>query len=372
MLRDLAIITIIALGLIGWLGLKTRAPAPAIEPISLANVLGEAPDHFRRVTGPEAVVFPRDHAAHPEYRNEWWYFTGNLTGPDGQALGFQFTLFRFAQGPGAPVDSDWTSDQLWMAHLALSDIDSARFFQAERFSREALGLAGATESRWWLRDWQIVATEDGWRLDAATHDFELDLTLDLVRPIVLQGDQGYSRKGPEPGNASRYYSATRLATEGRVRMGDHWLEVEGLSWLDREWGSGQLAEDVQGWDWFALHLDDGRDLMIYRLRHPDGSASSWSAGILVDADGSSRTLNASDFNAMELSVWKDGQGVSWPLAWSLDVPSAQLSLTVRAAFNEQRWTRSVPYWEGSVIVSRTDDDQQVGQGYLELSGYADQ
>lgn len=371
MLKDLALILVLALTLIGWLGLKTRPPAVEVQPIALANVLGEAPASFRQVTGPQPLSFPDDHAAHPEYRSEWWYFTGNLEDADGRELGFQFTLFRFGQEPGAAVDSAWASDQLWMAHLALSDLSTQRFFQAERFSRSALGLAGATEQRWWLRDWLAEATEDGWQLRAGTPEFGLDLTLDLNRPIVLQGDQGYSQKGPDRGNASRYYSATRLAAEGRVRLGDQWLMADGLAWLDREWGSGQLAEDVAGWDWFSLHLDDERDLMLYRLRHPDGSASEFSAGILVQPDGQARVLSADDFSAIPLSFWRDPAGVRWPLTWEVEVPQANLALSVEAAFEQQLWRQSVHYWEGSVRVRPARGGAPIGRGYLELSGYGE-
>lgn len=371
MLKDLLLLMILALALIGWLGLKTLTPATDIQPISLADVLGEAPDVFRQVTGPDPLNFPADHAAHPDYRSEWWYFTGNLDGPDGRALGFQFTLFRFGQEPGEMTDSEWASDQLWMAHLALSDLSTKRFFQAERFSRSALALAGATEHRWWLRDWQVQALENGWQLQAGTTEFGLDLDFELTRPIVLQGNQGYSQKGPKAGNASRYYSATRLGASGRVRLEDQWLAVEGLAWLDREWGSGQLADDVAGWDWFSLHLNDGRDLMLYRLRHADGSASKWSAGILVEPDGRATVLEAGDFRATAQTYWRDRHGVRWPLNWRVEVPAVGLTLNVQAAFEQQLWEQSVHYWEGSVEVRSAEGGPLLGRGYLELSGYGE-
>lgn len=370
MSRDLVLILILGLLMLAWLGKRTQPPEPEPSTISLVNVLGEAPEQFRRVLGPEDIEFPRDHAVHTDYRSEWWYFTGNLVDDDGRPFGFQFTLFRFGQTPELVIDSAWASDQLWMAHLALSDIDQERFYQAERFARGALGLAGANERHWWLRDWQVVAEDDGWRLQATTPEFDIDLIMHLTRPIVFQGDRGYSRKGPEPGNASRYYSATRLASHGQIRLGERKLVVEGLAWLDREWGSGQLAEEVEGWDWFALHLDDGRDLMIYRLRQHDGTASPWSAGVLVQPDGQSQVLTAGDFEARPGAYWRDSSGVRWPLEWDLDLPSENLALAVKARFEAQRWTRSVPYWEGSVSVSDRVGGQTIGLGYLELSGYA--
>ncbi len=368
---DLAILVLVVTALVAWLGWQTRTTEPGVEAIGLAQVLGDAPAHFRRVTEPVALEFPRDHGAHPDYRSEWWYFTGNFETADGQRLGFQFTLFRFALNEAQTAQSDWATDTLWMAHLALSDGRSRRFFQAERFARGALELAGATESRWWLRDWVVNATPSGWHLVADGGDFALELNLDQVRPLVLQGDSGYSRKGPEPGNASRYYSATRLEASGRIRLDQQWLEVTGLAWLDREWGSNQLSETLAGWDWFALHLDDGRDLMVYRLRDHDGNASPWSAGALVERDGSSRTLQHTDFTADALTWWRDPDGQRWPLSWRIRVPDAGLDLTTRPLFEDQLWTRSVRYWEGMIDVIDSASGQPLGRGYTELSGYAE-
>jgi predicted secreted hydrolase len=368
---NLLILAVLVVALVAWLGWQTRTPPVPNGSLGLDQVLGPAPEQFRQVRGPEPLSFPADHAAHPDYRSEWWYFTGNLTGPDQRRYGFQFTLFRFGLESGRERDSAWQSDATWMAHLALSDGDRKRFYQSERFARGALGLAGATTERWWLRDWTVTATPQGWRLAARDDAFGLDLDMVLTRPIVLQGDAGYSRKGPAPGNASRYYSATRLATRGRITIDGAAVPVEGLAWLDREWGSGQLAETIEGWDWFALHLDDGRDLMLYRLRQTDGQASPFSAGKLVAADGSSRTLAAGDFDARPQRWWQGPQGHRWPLKWSLAVPSADLELVVEALFDAQLWEGSVRYWEGAIDVSDANTGDTAGRGYLELSGYSD-
>ncbi|MFU8832859.1 MAG: lipocalin-like domain-containing protein, partial [Wenzhouxiangella sp.] len=367
----LATIMLLVTALVAWLGWQTRETVTERVSISLEAVLGEAPDLFRRVTGPEPLEFPADHGSHPDYRSEWWYFTGNLEDDERQRMGFQFTLFRYGLEPGPALDSEWQTDHLWMGHMALSDGRQQRFFQAERFSRDALGLAGATPDRWWIRDWRIERQDDGWILRAETDEFGLDLELRPIRGLVLQGDHGYSRKGPEPGNASRYYSATRLQTSGRVRLADQWLEVSGLSWLDREWGSGQLSDTIVGWDWFALHLDDGRDVMIYRLREPDGSASKYSAGTLVAADGSARTLVAEDFHSRITRWWRDPTDQQWPLEWHIDVFAADLRLAIRPIFDHQLWKQSVRYWEGAVDVLDADTGQTVGRGYMELSGYAE-
>ncbi len=368
---DLVLLGLVVSSLVGWLVWQTRAPETDMGQISLSQVLGDAPEHFRRVTEPLPLHFPDDHGAHPDYRSEWWYFTGNFESAAGQRLGFQFTLFRFALNEPQAAESAWAADALWMAHLALSDAESERFFQAERFARGALGLTGATPERWWLRDWTVTATADGWHLNADAGEFALELDLNQTRPLVLQGDRGFSRKGPEPGNASRYYSATRLDSSGRIRLDGEWIEVEGLAWLDREWGSNQLSDTLAGWDWFALHLDDGRDLMVYRLRDHQGEASRWSAGALVNADGSYTTLIASDFSTEALDWWRDPDGNRWPLGWRIQVPDAELDLVTRPLFNDQLWTRSVRYWEGMIDVIDHASGEIIGRGYTELSGYAE-
>ncbi|MEE4329498.1 MAG: lipocalin-like domain-containing protein [Wenzhouxiangella sp.] len=371
-MRLKAIVILAAIvALVAWLGWQTRSPTTPAESLLLDQVLGEAPEQFKMVLGPEPVSFPSDHAAHPDYRSEWWYFTGNLDGPDGRRFGFQFTLFRFGLETGPERDSAWQADATWMAHLALSDGERQRFYQRERFARGALGLAGATTERWWLRDWSVEATEQGWHLLAHAEDFGLELEMALTRPIVLQGEAGFSRKGPERGNASRYYSATRLATRGEVVVDQTRLPVEGLAWLDREWGSGQLPEAIAGWDWFALHLDDGRDLMLYRLRQSDGQASPFSAGVLVGPDGSNRKLAIEDFAAVPRRWWQGPGGHRWPLQWSVSVPSAGLELNVEPVFDRQLWEGSVRYWEGAMNVLDATTGTALGRGYLELSGYSE-
>jgi predicted secreted hydrolase len=202
----------------------------------------------------------------------------------------------------------------------------------------------------------------------------MGLRLDLIpdRDMVLQGQGGYSRKGPEPGQASRYYSFTRLAASGSLSVGNWTGQVSGLAWLDREWGSSPLAESLAGWDWFALQLDDGRDLMVYRLRRHDGSASEFSAGSLVRQDGSYRVLQAGDFLARPERRWSDQEGVEWPLRWHIQVAEEDIDVIVDAAFDDQRWRASVPYWEGMVDVTDARGEGAIGRGYMELSGYADQ
>lgn len=373
MRRDLLVVIVLAALAVAWLVQRSSAPVSRATPLDTTALLADAPEAFARVIGPEALEFPADHAAHPGYRSEWWYFTGNLTAEDGRRFGMQFTLFRFglsADEQARPLDSVFAADAVWMAHLAVSDIEAGRFLHRERFARGTLDLAGATADEWWLRDWVVKRTETGWRLQADAGEFGVDLALDAVKPVVLQGDAGYSRKGPEPGNASRYYTLPRLAAHGSVSVANTTHSVDGTAWLDREWGSSQLGAGIEGWDWFALQLNDGRDLMLYRLRTEDGTASPYSAGALIGPGGQARMLDLEAFSLEPVRTWRDTEGASWPVAWRVRVPSANLDLLVRAAFDEQQWRTGVRYWEGAVDIVDPESSQLQGYGYLELSGYA--
>ncbi len=370
MTRDLILIAALASILVGWLAWQTIADDPDPVRLQASGLLSAEPDEFKRVTGPAPLEFPADHGLHPGYRNEWWYFTGNLDTEVGP-VGFQFTLFRFALDPGPAFDSAWHGEAVWMAHLAVSDGSSKTFYQSERFARGAARLAGADAERWWLRDWQVLATNSGWRLEADAGDVAVELEMERLKPFVLQGEGGYSQKGPEPGNASRYYSATRLTADGRIRLDGQWRSAIGTAWLDREWGSSQLSDDLAGWDWFALQLDDGRELMVYRLRRHDGSPSPYSAGVVVAKDGNPTHLNVDDFTTSERRWWRDHEGHRWPVEWQISVPEAELKLRVEPLFDQQRWDGSIIYWEGALRVLDAGSGKPLGRGYLELSGYAD-
>ena len=370
MKRDLTIALLVALIAIAWLTQRTANAPDGATGVSGTGLLNNAPEEFLRITGPPSLQFPEDHALHPGYRNEWWYFTGNLEDEDGARYGFQYTLFRFALPAEAPRAGDFATDAIWMAHLAVSDIEGERFLSRERFARDALGMAGATADQWWLRDWRVERGAAGWRLTAGFDQAALELTLAPTRPPVLQGDAGYSRKGPEPGNASAYYSITRMQARGALTLDGRTRSVSGLAWLDREWGSSQLGEGIAGWDWFALQLADGRDLMLYRLRTAAGAASPFSAGALVEPGGEYRILKRDDFELTPTRTWRDAAGVEWPVAWRVRVPEAGLDVRVEATFDAQRWRGTVSYWEGAVDVFDAGGDR-AGRGYLELSGYAD-
>ena len=338
---------------------------------------------FARVFEPRVFKFPADHGTHPNYRTEWWYFTGNLHTEQGRHFGFQLTFFRFALAPAtartSPSEwSRWRTQQAWMAHFAVTDSATGRFHSFERFSRGAMGFAGASKQRFevWLEDWAARGNDDSvsaerltLALRAADSGVALALELLALKPRVLQGDRGFSAKSPVPGNASYYYSYPRLQATGAVTIDNVRHSVSGLAWIDREWSTSALARDQSGWDWFALQLDDGRDLMFYRLRGRDGVTHPSSAGVLVSPGGVASALSYDAVRLSELEHWReDGGGLVFPVRWRLKVDD--LDLTVRAMVNDQLHRHGFRYWEGAVAVSGRAGERSVsGHGYLEMTPY---
>jgi predicted secreted hydrolase len=337
---------------------------------------------FARATAPRRLAFPADLGPHPEFRTEWWYYTGNLETAARRHFGFQLTFFRTALAPPAPGvaarASAWAASQLYLAHFALTDTAGRRFHAWSRLGREALGLAGAraTPFRVWLEDWSAASeAPEGLpvRLRAAEGDVAIDLVLASDKPIVQQGDHGLSRKGPEPGNASYYYSLSRMSARGTVRAGGEPLPVSGLAWMDREWSTSALGPDLVGWDWLALQLDDGRDLMVYRLRRRDGTADARSSGTLIAVDGATRPLAAGDVILDALDHWTSPRSrVRYPSRWRLAIPGAALSLEITPRLADQELIVGTRYWEGAVRVQGTAAGRAIaGRGYVELVGYGD-
>jgi len=308
---------------------------------------------------------------HPGFATEWWYLTGNVQTVHGRRFGYQFTLFRVGLRPGeAAQDSAWRSKQIYMGHMAISDIDGDRHYSAERLARAAAGLAGArvTPFAVWLGPWSMQANSGLFPLTVSAQDGDIGLSLELQagnKPLVLQGERGLSRKSAAPGNASYYYSYTRLPTSGELRIGDSVYTVAGDSWLDREWSSSALDNDQAGWDWFALQLVDGRDLMYYQLRNRQGGMHAFSRGVLVANDGSVRTLLPDQVTLTPVRHWQAGDGTRYPVSWHVRVPEHGLDLEVNASIDDQLMDHTVRYWEGAVEVSGS----HAGRGYLELSGY---
>jgi predicted secreted hydrolase len=322
--------------------------------------LGAAAEGFAPVTALADFAFPRDHGPHPDFRVEWWYVTANLTGPDGE-YGAQFTLFRQALAPG-PQRVGWASPQMWMGHAAVTSAGSHRF--AETFARGGIGQAGVTLGpfRAWIDDWTLAGDDElgEARVAAQGDGFAYDLRLRADRPPVAQGDGGFSVKS-EQGQASYYYSQPFYAAEGRLTLEGRDIPVTGRAWLDREWSSQPLAEGQEGWDWFALHLDDGAKVMAYRFREAGGA---FLAGTWIGADGRPVPLKP-DQLTVEPRAWAEVAGRRLPVAWHLAIPRFGLDVDTEP-LNAQSWMGTAyAYWEGPIRFTGS----HAGRGYLEMTGY---
>jgi predicted secreted hydrolase len=356
---------------------------------AIAAVMLAAAPAWRPADPAHRWEFPRDHWAHPDHRNEWWYFTGTLAAVDdpGHRLGYQLTFFRVGLTPEpGPLDSAWAASQAVMGHAAVSDVRA----RAHRFSEvlwrasPLLGGFGAppepllawarappgTAGRWTLRleegAFHLVMRDDA-------RGIALDLVARPVKPLVLQGPNGYSRKAAQPGYASLYYSLTRLATEGTVTLDGETLRVRGESWMDKELGSSQLAPSQVGWDWWSLRLADGRDLMLYVLRRADGS-TDWRNGTLVGRDGRARVLSPEEWTVSARGTWRSPRGATYPAGWEVAVPGEGIRLVVTpevaAAENRSALAGGIAYWEGPVRLE-DGDGRAAGEGYVELTGYGE-
>jgi predicted secreted hydrolase len=359
---------------------QTRPEQATLQPgtgLRVTEALrGGSLEGFRRATEPRSFIFPADHGPHPGFRTEWWYFTGNLTARDGRRYGYQLTFFRVALAP-EPVarSSRWGAHEVYMAHFALTDVAGKQFYHTERFSRAALGLAGAEGDplKVWLEEWSAtVETPDplALRLHARDGAVAIDLDIRAVKPPALNGDQGLSRKGSEPGNASYYYSLPRMATTGSISIGTETVAVTGLTWMDREWGTSALGKELAGWDWFALQLDDGRDLMVYRLRKQDGTANPLDSATLVARDGTTRHLSGNQVQVQVTDSWQSPTSrIRYPSRWRVQVPGEHLDLEIVPRLAGQELRGTVRYWEGAVQVNGRGGGSPGGSGYVELTGY---
>lgn len=373
----LVIVAILLLGAAARMLSKSPAVDSLHASISATEALGGTDTTgYARALGPRPFSFPRDHGPHPRFRNEWWYFTGHLATEEGHRFGYQLTFFRTALAPGLPDrTSAWATNQTYMGHFALTDIGDGTFHAFERLSRGAQGLAGARADslRVWLEDWSLEGgglTTFPMTLRADGADAAIRLRLDQGKPIVLQGEEGWSRKGRDPGNASYYYSFTRMPTRGTLKVNDASYEVTGTSWMDREWSTSALDPDVEGWDWLSLQLSDGSDVMLYKLRRHEGSASPYSAGVFVDDQGAATPIAWDDVDLEVLDSWESPRGsATYPSRWRLEIPGYVLD--IRPCVADQEWTGSVRYWEGAVEVRGSASTGEItGDGYVELTGYA--
>lgn len=336
----------------------------------------ERGESFARARAPAQLMFPRDHGPHPQFRSEWWYFTATLTDAAGEAYGAQFTLFRQALTPVTPQagqNNPWQANQLYLGHLAITDVGTQTHREDQRLARAHPKLAGARDAPFgaWVDGWTLGSEGESlfpMRLSAQGDGLALDLRLGGpgTKPIALQGAAGFSAKGPN--SASYYYSLPRAPVAGTLRIDDRQVRVTGLGWIDREWSTSVLSDGIVGWNWFGLHLDSGVDIMVFSLRRADGARDAFDAGTWIDGDGSVTPLGPGDFELRPGRVWRDATGRGWPVEWTLACARCGPGLVIEAALDDQRMDTSIVYWEGLVNVSDRDGNSR-GNGYMELTGY---
>ena len=339
---------------------------------------GAAGPGYEVANKPIVFSFPQDHGAHESFKNEWWYFTGNLYDDTGRRFGYQLTFFRIALSPQEiSRSSNWATNQVYMAHLAISDVENRKFHAFEKINRESMGLAGFDEDifRVNVENWYIAAQDDGtfpWRLYGVKEGIELSLTVEPSKEIILQGENGLSRKSLDGNNASYYYSITRLTTEGYIEINGTMYNVRGLSWLDREWSTSTLSEEQSGWDWFSLQFDNDTDLMYFQLRNKDGSVYPYNEGMIVKPDSSTIRLKTGDVKLKIRRYWQSPLGGDYPVEWEAEIIPLGRTVILKAMFPEQELALSTRYWEGSInIYDMEDPTSIIGQGYIELTGYAE-
>jgi predicted secreted hydrolase len=352
-------------------GLFTLATVAQASPV---------PDAWQRAIAPWSWSFPRDHGAHPAFKSEWWYFTGNLRDAQQHRFGYQLTIFRQGvQLVPAQTESRWAVRDFYFGHFAISDIDGGRFHVRERVSRGALGEAKAATGQMdaAIGNWTIVqGADEKIHLAAREPGMALDFDARPLKPLVLEGVDGLSRKADGAGQASYYYSYPRLATTGRLELDGKSFDVSGLSWFDHEFSTSSLSPDEAGWDWFCLQLDDNEELMLYAMRDKSGALDPVSEGTWIAADGTAQRLPPGSFSIAKLGTWRSpASGAVYPAGWHVLVPGHHADLTISPAMADQELRLekmgALDYWEGACSTRGTVDGRAVsGEGYTELTGYA--
>lgn len=371
--------SLLGIGLILLFGISLIEPANGNSLSANTQILAPPADisGFARAIAPWDWRFPRDHGAHPAFQTEWWYYTGNLATSAGRRFGFQFTIFRRALAPpsASRADSEFRANDIYLAHFTLSDIEGGDFHHDLRYARGGAELAGATVDpvyRVWLEDWQVRAQDEAatqTRITAASADFAIDLQLRQVKPPALQGDRGLSPKSAQIGNASYYYSLSRLLTSGSLRIGAEVYSVEGLTWMDHEFSTSALGENARGWDWFGLIFDDDSELMVGQIRLVDGGIEPAFGGLLIAPDGGARQLSAEQIHIDVLDTWRSPHSdADYPAGWDISIsgPEAFGITVIPLMADQELHDADIIYWEGAVNVS----GDKTGYGYAELTGYA--
>lgn len=342
---------------------------------ALALLLAAGDFAYRPALPGYRYEFPRDNFEHPEFRTEWWYYTGNVRDAAGKRFGFELVFFRQGANKrpnkrGNPDDrSTWRVDDVYLAHLALTDIDGKRFHYAERLNRAGPGIAGASfeQRRIWNGNWSARSSGRHQTLEAVADDFRLTLNLSPETPPIIHGENGVSQKASEPGRASHYVSFPRLGVNGRLVLRGAPREISGTAWMDHEWFTQQLDATQTGWDWFSVQLEDRTELMLFELRRKDGGIDSYSSGTWIDRNGRARHLRSEDFTLQPVEYWVSPKSKArYPVKWRIQIPSLKIDLDCQAAIADQELSsRQTTYWEGAVTYSGSAK----GVGYLEMTGY---
>lgn len=354
--------------------MKNRVAAWSLLFVGLLPGLAE----FKTALPGYHYEFPRDYFNHADYQTEWWYYTGNIAAADGHRFGFELTFFRQGVSRDPAKISAWDFQDLYLAHFALSDLDGGRFYHVERANRAGPGIAGidAGQERIWNGNWSVQWSGEDQELRAIDERFSISFVVHPQKPIVIHGENGVSQKAEGPGHASHYISFTRLRTEGTITLNGKNLHASGLSWMDHEFFTHQLAADQVGWDWLSLQLDDDSELMLFRLRRKDGTADPFSAGTYVDPNGKSRHLAASDFSLLpQTEIWASPVSFAkYPVRWTIAIPELGIQLNATTPLKSQELSGSsklVPtYWEGAIsLEGHRGNATTRGVGYLEMTGY---
>lgn len=334
---------------------------------------------FMKATEPRYFTFPDDFGSHDLYETEWWYYTGNLFDENGRQFGYQLTFFRRALTPLPTTDNrntSWATNQIYMAHLSLTDVENSQHYQYESLSRGGeIGLAGTKSAplfEVWLHDWSVMQTgQDRFNLHAAKGEIALDLNIIDAKGVVFHGVHGLSQKGPEIGNASYYFSQTRLETEGSISVNGEVNFVNGFSWMDHEFGTSALGSGQVGWDWFSIQLNSNEELMVFQIRDGKGNISPYSSGSFIASDGKLLSISKEDFQVEVLDTWKTNDGFEYPSSWSITSDILKADLVINPLIQDQENKLFFRYWEGAVHISGFIGDRPVnGFGYVELTGYA--
>jgi predicted secreted hydrolase len=362
-------------------GIKRDSKLPqSFNTISVSDAMSADEGNYTKALEPREFIFPEDHGAHDDFKIEWWYFTGNLSDEKGNRFGYQFTIFRNAlHSDSVTKQSSMSTNQLYLAHFALTDVSNGKFYYADKYSRGAANLAGASylPLKIHVEDWTISVNEEyngdylmpEFKIKADAGDFAIEFDVVPLKSIVKHGINGLSAKSNTPGNASYYYSYTRMDTRGQIKIGEKDYSVSGNSWMDREWSTSALDSAQVGWDWFSLQLDNQHEIMFFMLRNRDGSFN-FGKGTMIYPDGKHEYISPNDINIRATKHWTTKDGHKYPSGWTMKSDKYDFDLKIETQVTDQELKLIIRYYEGSVRLDGTHKGQKVkGYGYAELTGY---